>query len=187
MQLSDFQKQFMNALKDISFLSAIKSVLNGAVYPTQEPDKVLRENERTLKYKKIDPRAKAPVQAEKSAGYDLFPLEACYIEPGESVKLDTGLAMEFEDDLAALLVDRSGLGLKGVIRRAGLIDAPYRGNWIIILYNSSKEPIAIHPDKACIQVLFLEKIRFAHVVETELGETVRGAGGFGSTDKKGAA
>lgn len=188
MQLSDFQKQLTNALKDIEFLTAIKSIISGSVFPTAEPEPVIRYNERELKFKKNDPRAKAPSQTEGSAGYDLFPLDAGWVNPGQSVTLDTGLAMEFEDDLAALLVDRSGMGLRGIIRRAGLIDANYRGPWTIILYNSGKEPIPLTPEKACIQILFLEKIRFRKITEvTELSETSRGAGGFGSSDKKGVA
>lgn len=184
MQLSDFQAQFMNALKDREFLSAVQSVIGGFVFPTGDPDKVVRYNERELKFKKLDPRAKAPSQAEGSAGYDLFPMFNCSIEPGDSLEINTGLAMEFEDDLAAVLIDRSGLGLRGIIKRAGLLDANYRGPWIIILFNSGKMPVALSPEKACIQVLFLEKIRFKKITEvTELSETSRGAGGFGSTDK----
>lgn len=186
MHLDDFINQLFTALGDESVRERLQMVVADKVKFDKKFPRVLRRNNRTLKVKKLDPRAVLPTQAPGSAGYDLFPLVEQTLLSGGSVTIPLGLAMEFDDDLVGLIQDRSGMGLKGSLRRAGVIDANYRGEWQLILYNSGTAPISISPEKAAAQVVFIEKIRFSSVDEVDdLSETERGDAGFGSTDTKG--
>lgn len=118
------------------------------------------------------------------ACYDLFPLESGTIPPLGSVLLKLGFATEFPDGYVALIQDRSGTGVKGIMRRAGVIDSNYRGEWGVCLFNSSDQPIEYTPGKAIAQVLFTVAIWAEIEVVDDLGQSHRGEAWQGSSDAR---
>jgi len=136
-----------------------------------------------IKVKKLNDNAIVPTYAhEGDAGLDLYSVEEMTIFPGNRKIISTGISMELPTGYVALFWDKSGLAAKkGMTVLGGVIDSHYRGEYKAILYNSSKEPFEVRKgDKVC-QVL-IQPIVNATVEEvTELSETKRGEGRFGST------
>lgn len=141
-----------------------------------------------LKIKKLKPNAKIPMRATNgSAGMDLY---ACIenpitLSPGELVVVPTGIAIELPDNgCAAFLYARSGLGVKHGICLAngvGVIDSDYRGEICAGLCNVSSKPYTISPDERVCQMVIAPVVLPDITEVSELGDTERGAGGFGST------
>ena len=117
-----------------------------------------------------------------AAGLDLYLIEAVRLEPGQRVLARTGLAVAVPLGFYGRLAPRSGLATKsGLDVLAGVIDADYRGEIGCLLYNSGDEPIEL-PEQSKICQLIIEKIITPRAFwSDELGDTDRGAGGFGST------
>jgi len=142
----------------------------------------------TLKAKKLSASAQLPKRAtEGSAGYDLFADLAgpVMIAPGETVKIPAGIAIELPDkNLAAFIYARSGLGVNHNIVPAncvGVIDSDYRGEVMVGLVNLSSVPFEICPGDRIAQMI-IAPVCPLEIEEVEsLGNTARGAGGFGST------
>lgn len=109
------------------------------------------------------------------------------IRPGERVLVPTGMAMEIPQGYEVQVRPRSGLSLKTsllVVNAPGTIDSDYRGEVKIILGNfGTKDEIINHGDRIA-QLVVAPVIQASYVVEDQLSETDRGAGGFGSTGKK---
>ena len=142
-----------------------------------------------LLIKKLNENAVIPQrQTEFSAGYDL---SACCDEPitvkaGQTVKVHTGIAMEIDGDknTVGLIYARSGLATKHGLAPAncvGVIDWDYRGEVIVALHNSSDTDFVINHGERIAQLVLAPV--FTPDVEqvSELSDTVRGEGGFGST------
>lgn len=149
----------------------------------------------TVKMFRTKPDAKLPVRkTPQSAGADVFAciedLGGVVIEPGETKLIPLGIKTEFAPGHVALLFARSGLANeKGLApaNKVGVIDADYRGEWMIALHNHSKKTQIIEDGERIGQVLFQEvEIPLFEEVETEeeLSKTERGEGGFGSTGAK---
>jgi deoxyuridine 5'-triphosphate nucleotidohydrolase len=137
----------------------------------------------TLSIKRLSDQATLPKRgSEFSAGLDLASAEAKVIPAGERALVKTDLAIACPADTYARIAPRSGLALKkGIDVGAGVIDADYRGPVGVILFNWGKEDFEIKVGDRIAQMI-LEKIVLPEIVETDdLPETVRGAGGFGST------
>jgi len=138
-----------------------------------------------VKVKKLSSDAILPRYAKLGdAGMDLFSNENKIIKAGERALVGTGLAFEFEAGYVALIWDKSGLAANsGITTLAGVIEYTYRGEYKIVLLNTSKEDFKITKgDKIC-QVVF-QPIVTAKVVEVkELNSSVRGDNAFGSTGK----
>ena len=144
-----------------------------------------------LLIKKLDENAVVPQrQTEFSAGSDL---SACCAEPltvkaGQTVKVHTGVSMQIDGDTntVGLIYARSGIATKFGIAPAncvGVIDWDYRGELIVALHNSSENDFVInHGDRIAQLVLALVFTPEVELV-SELSDTARGAGGFGSTNK----
>jgi dUTP pyrophosphatase len=116
---------------------------------------------------------------------DLFAAEAATLapvgEPGATIAVRTGLAMELPSTHGALVEDRSGLALRGVTTLAGVIDPGYRGELKIVLTNLAPEPQTVAPGHRIAQLRIVRRIE-ARFEETDtLAEAPRGEGGFGST------
>lgn len=137
-----------------------------------------------VKFKRLEVNAKMPTRAYNSAGWDLYPLMAGKIIPGEVVKIPLGFATEFDPAYVAVIDDRGSVGSKGVTHLAGVIDADYRGEWGLIFVNLGAETFEYRPEKAIGQALFLPVMTGEFVEVDELSSTERGAGAFGSSDKK---
>lgn len=126
------------------------------------------------------PRRSSP----HAAGYDLAASASVTIPAKGKAQVDTGLSISIPAGHYGRIAPRSSLAHKHFIDvGAGVIDADYRGPLIVILFNFSDEDFKVQPGDRIAQ-LIIEKIEHPEVDEVkELDETVRGAGGFGSTGK----
>jgi dUTP pyrophosphatase len=145
-----------------------------------------------LKIKKLHPDAIVPAYAtEGAACFDLHALISpmCTeadrtLSPGEAVHVDTGLAFEVPVGWAMKIYSRSGHGFKHGVRlvnAVGIVDADYRGQVRVGLHNDGDEPITIRHGDRIAQAMLERVERVTFTVVEELGDTARGAGGFGST------
>lgn len=138
-----------------------------------------------LEVKKLDPEAKLPTRAHPDdAGLDLYSLEECVLSSGERRGVKTGIALAIPTGFAGLIWDKSSVGVKGGIKTiGGVIDAAYRGEILVGLVNLSQEPYIIEKGSKIAQLL-IQKVELPVVCEvSELDDTIRGTGGFGSTGK----
>ena len=139
----------------------------------------------TVKFRKSDPEAMLPAYAHPGdAGMDVRSVEELTIEPGGRRLVRTGLVMMLPPGYEAQVRPRSGLALKNgvtVLNTPGTIDEGYRGEVGVILANFGTEPFKVEKGAKIAQIVIAPCTR-AEIVETaEVDETVRGAGGFGST------
>lgn len=123
-----------------------------------------------------------------AAGMDLCAAisEPITLKPLERALVPTGLKIELEHGYEAQVRPRSGLSIKHgitLINCLGTIDEDYRGEVCIPVVNLSNETYTIQPDERIAQMI-ISRVEQAKIeVVTELTETARGAGGFGSTGK----
>ncbi len=139
----------------------------------------------SIDVKKLDPKAKLPVRAhEGDAGLDLHALEGCMIAPGERKSVGTGIAIAVPYGHVGLILDRSGLAAKhGITTLGGVIDSAYRGEWIVIMFNTSDTAYEVAAGERIAQILVIP-IALPDVCEvSELDATIRGEGRFGSTGR----
>ena len=142
-----------------------------------------------LKIKMLDPNAILPTRgSEKAAGWDLYAnLDApVVIAPGRVAKISSGIAIELPEGTFGGIFARSGLSTKKGLRPAncvGVIDEDYRGPVIVPVYNDSKIPVTISPNERIAQLIIMPYINCQISEVTELTETERAEGGFGSTGK----
>jgi len=137
-----------------------------------------------VKVKKLHPDAQIPkVGTEHAAGFDLYSIEDYELKPGETKAIGTGIAMEIPEGKCCCIWDRSGYGAKGIHRFAGLIDSDYRGEFKIVLHNSTKETFKISKGDRIAQGLIQDYYQSKFELADNLLETKRGTGGFGSTGK----
>lgn len=113
--------------------------------------------------------------------------EPVILKPLERALIKTGLFLEIPEGYECQVRPRSGLAFKKgvtVLNSPGTIDADYRGEVGVILVNLSSEPFTVEHGERIAQLVFA-KVKQAKWIEVEeLSETVRGAGGFGSTGVK---
>jgi len=138
-----------------------------------------------LKVKRLHRFALLPARKLGSAGYDLCSCEEVVIPACERVLIPIGFACEFPDNYVARLCDRSGMAAKkGLHVLAGVIDSTYRGEWKIVIYNTTNKEIILAAQTRIAQVLFYQVADFLVMEVNELSDTERGTGGFGSTGEK---
>ena len=123
-----------------------------------------------------------------SAGMDLRANidEPIVIKSLERKLIPTGLFIELPEGYEAQIRPRSGLAIKKgitVFNSPGTIDADYRGEVCIILINLSAEDFVINDGERICQMIISSHAQAEWIEVTELGETNRGAGGFGHTGK----
>jgi len=135
------------------------------------------------------PHALPAYETEHSAGMDLraWVQEKVVLKPMERKLISTGLFMELPVGYEAQVRPRSGLALKygiTVLNSPGTIDADYRGEVGVILINLSEKEFEISDGDRIAQMVIARHEK-ADVIESEkIGETKRGAGGFGHSGKK---
>jgi dUTP pyrophosphatase len=133
---------------------------------------------------RVSPDATLPTRAHPDdAGMDLYGLEDVILEPSQGKMARTGVAMAIPQGFVGMVADRSSLGKRGVKTAGGIIDAGYRGEIQVILWNISSEPIQLKRGERIAQLLILPIATPAVVEVAKLDETKRGANGFGSTGK----
>lgn len=142
-----------------------------------------------IKIKKLTDTAKTPTRgSEYAAGYDLYAdvKENVQIKPHETVKIGTGLAMEIPDGYFGAIFARSGLAAKEGLRPAncvGVCDSDYRGEYIVAIHNDSEETRTITAGERIAQLVVMPYLPVTFDEVSELTDTNRGEGGFGSTGK----
>lgn len=142
----------------------------------------------SLQVKLLSPSATVPTRGSvHAAGYDLYASVETVIAPRGRAVVKTDISIAIPEDTYARIAPRSGLAVKkGIQTGAGVVDYDYRGPVGVVLFNHSDEEFVAKPGDRIAQ-LILERITTPPVVEVEeLSETVRGAGGFGSTGVNGA-
>lgn len=140
-----------------------------------------------VKVKKLDERAVMPSRgSEGAAGYDLY---ACVdaevkIAAHSTAMIPTGLAVALPEGTFGAVFARSGLAAKQGLRPAncvGVIDCDYRGELMVALHNDCAEERTVKAGERVAQLVLLPFIPMELEVSDELPDTLRGAGGFGST------
>ncbi len=138
-----------------------------------------------LKVKRIVSDAKLPKYAhDGDAGLDLYAAEDTIIMPKERKAISTGIKIALEKGYEAQIRPKSGLALHygiTILNTPGTIDAGYRGEIKVILFNASDKPFKIEKGKKIAQMV-IKKVEYAEVEEVDdLDNTSRGPNGFGST------
>ena len=130
-----------------------------------------------------------PTYGTKSAaGADLYAwLEApVTIAPGKTAFIPTGIALEVPEGCAGLIYARSGLACKRDLapaNKVGVVDSDYRGEITVALHNHGTEPQTVCGGDRIAQFIITPVLQPEYEVAEELSDTVRAAGGFGSTGK----
>ena len=124
----------------------------------------------------------------EAAGADLYAClpEPVTVEPGTTVFVPTGFAMEVPKGCAGLIYARSGLACKRGLapaNKVGVIDSDYRGEVIVALHNHSAVPQTVTDGERIAQLVITPVFTPGFNLVAELDDTLRGAGGFGSTGK----
>ena len=136
-----------------------------------------------LRFKQLDSRAVLPQRGSAlAAGLDLFCIENVEIGAKQRVVAKTGLAVAIPAGFYGRIAPRSGLAAKkGLDVLSGVIDSDYRGEILCLLYNTGDEIINLPAGSKICQLIIEQIITPEAVWATELDDTARGAGGFGST------
>lgn len=141
-----------------------------------------------IKIKRLHAGAFLPEYAhgpEEDAGLDLRAAEDAVLAPGEPGTVGTGLAIELPPGFEAQVRPRSGLALKHAItlpNSPGTIDPGYRGEIRVILLNLGRAAYRVQRGDRIAQMV-IARYEQVEWEETELSDTARGDGGFGSSGK----
>lgn len=140
-----------------------------------------------IQVKKLNEKAILPTYgSSEAAGADLY---ACIeadvtILPGRTVMIPTGLSMELPRGYAGLIYARSGLACKRGLapaNKVGVIDSDYRGEFIVALHNHGDQPQIIRYGDRIAQLVITPVFTPGFMEASQLSDTRRGEGGFGST------
>lgn len=143
-----------------------------------------------VKVKKLDERAILPTYgSEQAAGADLYALTDgdVTIGAGETALIGTGLALEIPTGYVGLVYARSGLATKRGLapaNKVGVIDSDYRGELKVALYNQSGAPQTVAAGERIAQLVIAPYLTAEYEEATDLSDSARGSGGFGSTGNK---
>ena len=141
-----------------------------------------------IRLKRLVPEAVLPQYAhgpEEDAGMDLRSVADVLLEPGVPQLVPTGLAIEVPPGYEAQLRPRSGLALKHAItlpNSPATIDPGYRGEVRVILLNLGREAYQVHAGDRIAQMV-IARYEAVEWEESELADSTRGAGGFGSSGR----
>ena len=139
--------------------------------------------------KKLRPNATLPTYGTSlAAGADLYACleEAVTIAPGQTRMIPTGIAMEIPVGFAGLIYARSGLSVKRGLapaNKVGVVDADYRGEFMVALLNHGTESQTVSHGERIAQLVITPVFTPGFIEVDELTDTARGQGGFGSTGK----
>lgn len=143
-----------------------------------------------IKVKKLNENAVLPTYgSEYAAGADLY---ACVdgdvtVEPHQTVMVPTGIALELPVGYGGFIYARSGLASKRNLapaNKVGVVDCDYRGEVKVALHNHGETPQKVAAGERIAQLVVAPYVTAQFEEADELSETVRGAGGFGSTGTK---
>jgi dUTP pyrophosphatase len=141
-----------------------------------------------LRVKLLDPAAKAPVVAHpgEDLGYDLFCLEGAVLAPHATVRVRTGIAVEARHPatgipLGLLVRDRSSMAAKGIATTAGVIDAGYRGEILILMTNLGDASVELRAGDKIAQMIPIPVLTGTVETVESLEDSARAEKGFGSS------
>ena len=143
-----------------------------------------------INIKKLNENAKMPTYgSEYSAGADLYAAtdRDTVILPNETRLIGTGLSIEVPEGYGAFIYARSGLASKRGLapaNKVGVVDADYRGEVMVALHNHSTETQTVSAGERIAQMVIAPFLKAEFCEVDTLSDTVRGAGGFGSTGTK---
>lgn len=145
--------------------------------------------ELNIEFAKLDPDAIIPTKGSpQAAGWDLYALEEITVRRNVSSMIKTGLAIAIPNGWEGQIRCRSSLGKKGMIMPNGIgtIDSDYRGELMVLAtWIGEGDEFIIDKGERVAQLLFsrVPKVNFVERKFEELGNTVRGEGGFGSSGR----
>ncbi len=143
----------------------------------------LENNPGNLEVLRLDLEALLPTRAHADdAGLDLYGLEDVVLEPSQGKVARTGIAIALPSGTVGLVADRSSLAKRGIKTAGGVIDAGYRGEIQIVLWNISGQPVHLRKGERVAQLLIFP-VNTPAVLEVKKfrEETARGQKGFGSS------
>ena len=139
---------------------------------------------KTMPVRRLEPSAALPTRAHADdAGLDLYSLEDAALAPGDGKVVRTGVAVAVPAGHVGLVCDRSSMAKRGLKTAGGVIDAGYRGELGVVLWNISGAAQAVKKGERLAQLLIVPVATPAPVESESLDETARGASGFGSTGR----
>jgi dUTP pyrophosphatase len=139
-----------------------------------------------IRITRLDPDVPLPAYAHPGdAGADLVSTVDVVLAPGERAMVPTGISMALPDGYVGLVHPRSGLAHRfgvSIVNAPGTVDSGYRGEVTVLLVNLDRtEKVTLHRGDRIAQ-LVVQQVERARFVEVDrLPESVRGAGGYGST------
>lgn len=139
--------------------------------------------------KRLRPGAKLPTYGSAgAAGADLYACieQSVTIQPGETVFIPTGIALEVPEGCAGLVYARSGMACKRGLapaNKVGVVDSDYRGEINVVLHNHGSVPQTVENGERVAQLLITPVLQPTYEFAEALTDTARNAGGFGSTGK----
>ena len=137
-----------------------------------------------MKVKKLDPRAKLPLRAHPTdSGADLFALTRTGLPAHAITKVHTGVAVELPENTSGIIWGKSSVESQGIKAMAGLVDAPYRGELIVCMYNLNDTDFVFEAGQKVAQLVVLPTLYPTFEEADVLSDTTRAQGGFGSTGK----
>ena len=142
-----------------------------------------------VRIKKLDERATVPTYGtEYSAGADLYNLagETVTVPAHSTHLIHTGISAEIPEGYCGLIFARSGLASKRGLapaNKVGVVDSDYRGEFMVALHNHTNEEKTVEGGERVAQLVIVPFLSAEFTEADELSDTVRGAGGFGSTGK----
>ena len=152
---------------------------------TEDSYVALADEEGSVQVKLLSDKGTVPKKANRfDAGFDLYSSEDKSIPQGTRSLVGTDVAMAIPKGHVGLIWPRSGLAVKlGIDVFAGVIDAGYRGEVKVCLYNSGSDTVEIEEGDRIAQLLIQKVDNFFIRKVQELDDTDRGSGGFGSSGR----
>lgn len=166
---------------DVNANDKMTENLDNAAAPTGAPSPL-----GDVAIKRLDKELPLPHRAHRGdAGADLYAAEAVTLQPGERALVGTGIAIALPLGTVGLVHPRSGLAAKqglSVVNTPGTVDADYRGEIKVCLINHDRNKAIEITRGMRIAQLVIQRVELVDFIEVEeLDDTVRGAGGYGST------
>jgi dUTP diphosphatase len=141
-----------------------------------------------LRVRRLEAGARLPVVAHpgEDLGYDVFALEAVRLEPRQTVKVRTGIAVEARhpatgEALGLLVRDRSSMAARGIATTGGVIDAGYRGEVLIVMTNLDETAVELKAGEKIAQMVPVPVLTGTVEDVDGLEASGRAAKGFGSS------
>lgn len=138
-----------------------------------------------VKIKKLHDDSKVPIyKTTQAAGFDIYSIEEVLLKANSTAKISTGFALEIPHGFYLRIEDRSGMAAKGIHKIGGIVDSDYRGEVFVVLHNTTNQDYQIEKHDRIAQGVVTPVSQANFNEASQLSETERDEGGFGSTGKK---